>query len=274
MALLTDQIFATGVSLNDLIHIVVTGDTSQNPAGSSFKASMAQVVSLVTGTTGTSGTSGSSGTSGTNGTSGTDGTSGSSGSSGTDGSSGTNGTSGSSGTSPVSPLPYVYGLFSQTGNTGIISGTTEQSIIGTGVGTLTVGANQFQIGDSFTATFRGVLSNANNFLQFRVKSGSVILADSTSIQYNTQGDEVLYALDLYFTIIRTGGAGTASITTRGFLRSVKNSNYSVNGYSFNSVNNTTFDTTISNTLDVTMEFDTSDPSTYIETDFLVLNKTY
>ena len=34
MALLTDQIFATGVTPNDLIHIVITGDTSQNPAGS------------------------------------------------------------------------------------------------------------------------------------------------------------------------------------------------------------------------------------------------
>lgn len=43
MSLLTDQTFATGVTLNDLIHVVITGDTSQNPAGSSFKASIQQV---------------------------------------------------------------------------------------------------------------------------------------------------------------------------------------------------------------------------------------
>jgi len=49
MALLTDQIQATGVSLTDLIHIVITGDTSQNPAGSSFKASISQLVSLISG---------------------------------------------------------------------------------------------------------------------------------------------------------------------------------------------------------------------------------
>jgi hypothetical protein len=47
MAFLTDQILATGVTLDDLIHIVITGDTSQNPAGSSYKASIGQVLSNV-----------------------------------------------------------------------------------------------------------------------------------------------------------------------------------------------------------------------------------
>jgi hypothetical protein len=102
MALLTDQILATGVSENDLIHIVITGDTSQNPAGSSYKATIGQVIGLVsghTGTSGTSGTNGTSGTSGVNGSSGTNGTSGVNGASGTNGTSGVNGTSGTNGTS-------------------------------------------------------------------------------------------------------------------------------------------------------------------------------
>lgn len=43
MALLTDRTLASGVTLNDLIHIVITGDTSQNPAGSSYKAKVEQV---------------------------------------------------------------------------------------------------------------------------------------------------------------------------------------------------------------------------------------
>jgi len=47
MAFLTDRTLATGVTLNDLIHIVITGDTSQNPAGSSYKASIGQVLSNV-----------------------------------------------------------------------------------------------------------------------------------------------------------------------------------------------------------------------------------
>jgi hypothetical protein len=52
MAFLTDRTLATGVTLNDLIHIVITGDTSQNPAGSSYKATIGQVLSnVITGTT-------------------------------------------------------------------------------------------------------------------------------------------------------------------------------------------------------------------------------
>jgi hypothetical protein len=56
MAFLTDRTLATGVTPNDLIHIVITGDTSQNPAGSSFKATMGQVLDLINPTTITGGT--------------------------------------------------------------------------------------------------------------------------------------------------------------------------------------------------------------------------
>jgi hypothetical protein len=56
MAFLTDRTFATGVTANDLIHIVITGDTSQNPAGSSYKATMGQVLDLINPTTITGGT--------------------------------------------------------------------------------------------------------------------------------------------------------------------------------------------------------------------------
>ena len=55
MAFLTDRTLATGVTVNDLIHIVVTGDTSQNPAGSSFKATLGQFVNILPTFTGGSG---------------------------------------------------------------------------------------------------------------------------------------------------------------------------------------------------------------------------
>lgn len=43
MALLTDRVLISGVSGNNLIHVVDTSDTSQNPAGSSYKAEISQV---------------------------------------------------------------------------------------------------------------------------------------------------------------------------------------------------------------------------------------
>jgi hypothetical protein len=51
MSRLTDRTFTTGVSTTDLIHIVVTGDTSQSSDGSSYKATIQQVLNLFTGTT-------------------------------------------------------------------------------------------------------------------------------------------------------------------------------------------------------------------------------
>ena len=46
MATLTSRTLATGASLNDLIHIVITGDTTQSASGSSYKASLSQLVPL------------------------------------------------------------------------------------------------------------------------------------------------------------------------------------------------------------------------------------
>ena len=46
MATLTSRTLTTGASLNDLIHIVITGDTSQSAQGSSYKAKLSQLVPL------------------------------------------------------------------------------------------------------------------------------------------------------------------------------------------------------------------------------------
>ena len=101
MARLTDKTLAqsTAITPTTLIHIVTTADTSQNSAGSSYKAQLSQLVSIFNGGTSGSGTSGTSGINGTSGTSGRNGTSGTSGINGTSGTSGINGSSGTSGIS-------------------------------------------------------------------------------------------------------------------------------------------------------------------------------
>ena len=43
---LTDRNFATGVTKQDLIHIVITGDTTDSPEGSSYKAPVGQILEL------------------------------------------------------------------------------------------------------------------------------------------------------------------------------------------------------------------------------------
>ena len=246
------------------------GDGSSGTSGSAGTSGAG-----TSGTSGVAGTSGSAGTSGASGTNGSSGTAGVSGTAGTAGVTGTAGTSGSSGTSPVFPLPLVYGLYAQTANSSTITNTTtETSVIGTGVGTLTVGANQFSVGDSFRADFGGVLNVTNNqTIRIKVKAGSVILADS-GIQTITNITSDIWSLSINFTIRQTGAATVASIVTLGAFHYTKTNNGTVEGFSWNTVNNTTFDTTISNTLDVTVQWGDASASNQIYSDIFILNKIY
>lgn len=168
-----------------------------------------------------------------------------------------------------------YGLFSQTANSAVVTGTTtETTLIDGGVGTLSVPAGGFQIGDSFRADFGGLLSAKNNdTMQIRVKTGAVILADSGPQTMTTTVDDV-WQLSINFTIRTLGGPGVASIVSLGVFHGVKQSNGNQTGFAFNTINNTTFDTTVPNTLDVTVQFSSNSPLNSIYSDIFVLNKIY
>lgn len=177
--------------------------------------------------------------------------------------------------SNLDPFPTVFGLFAQTGNSVSVSATTvETTIIDGGVGTLTVGANQFQIGDSFRADFGGLLSAKNNdTLRIRVKAGSVVLADSGPQTMTTSTNDV-WQFSVNFTVRQLGVAGVADIVALGVFHTTKQSNGSQTGFAFNTVNNTTFDTTISNTLNVTAQWSSNSIENSIYSDIFVLNKIY
>jgi hypothetical protein len=183
--------------------------------------------------------------------------------------------SGAGGGTGPGGLPYNYGLFAQTGNGITITNTTaESSLIDRGVGTLTVDADGFQEGDSFQGTMMGIFSSLNNArITFRVKSDTVILADS-GIQTLPSTNNSVFLLTLNFTIRRVGSAGNAEIVTFGTFYDIKQSNSQQQGFSFYSLENTHFDTTISNTLDVTIEWGGASLSNSIHPDIFVLNKTF
>ena len=220
--------------------------------------------------------SGSTGTSGTSGTDGSSGTSGIDGSSGTSGLAGTSGSSGTSGTSAApSPFPTVYGLFSQTGNSVTVSATTtESTLIGNGVGTLSVPSNGFQIGDSFVGRLVGHISSKNNItIRIRIKTGAVILGD-TGLVTLPQTTNKHYTIDLNFTVRNIGVPTVASIVSGIVFTYSKDASNAFEGSDFSIINNTTFDTTISNTLDVTVQWGTTDVENSIYSEYFVLNKVY
>jgi hypothetical protein len=170
---------------------------------------------------------------------------------------------------------YVPNLFSQTGtSTNITATTAETSLIDGGVGTLTVPANAFSIGDSFTAVMSGLISAANGeTLRVRVKAGSIILLDSGVISLSAISNDV-YTLDIAFTIRQIGAATTATLASIGTFTYHKSSNGNVEGFSFSTINNTTFDTTISNTLDITAQWGSNNATNSIFSEIFTLNKTY
>jgi hypothetical protein len=174
------------------------------------------------------------------------------------------------------PGPTVYGLFAQTGNSAVVSATTvESSIIDGGVGTLTVPSNGFTVGDSFRADFGGLLSvkGGGDTLRVKIKSGSVILSDSGIISVNSVTDGV-WQMNINFTIRQIGGAGVASIVTLGNFHNMQTSGGSQEGFGFNTVNNTTFDTTSPNVLDVTVQWGSTSAANKIYSDIFILNKIF
>ena len=177
--------------------------------------------------------------------------------------------------SGLSPFPVVYGLFSQTDDSVPVSGTVlETTLINGGVGTLSVPANAFNVGDSFEAVMGGILNVGNNqTIRIRVKTGSVVLLDS-GLQTVSQITNDVFSLNINFTIRQIGGPGVASIVSLGSFHFTKTSNAEVQGFSFNTVNNSTFDTTISNTLDLTAEWGSTNVLNSIYSDIFILNKVF
>ena len=179
----------------------------------------------------------------------------------------------------INPLTIAsnnYGLFVQTGNSTLITNTiVESTLINGGIGTLTFPANGFSVGDSFRGVFGGVLSAANNqTIRVRAKAGSIILLDSGVQNLGSSVTNDVFSLNVDITIRALGAAGVASIVSLGAFHYTKTVNGTLQGFAFNVVNNTTFDTTVSNTLDVTVEWGAANPGNSIYSDIFILNKTY
>lgn len=176
---------------------------------------------------------------------------------------------------PLIPPSGSYGLFSQTSSSTPVANTTAAgSLIGTGVGVLSIPANAFQVGDSFRAKFAGKLSAKNNStLRIVVKADSVTLADTGIISMPAVTD-LNWILEIDFTIRTLGIAGVASIESAGTFLYMKNASNAFEGDSFSVLNNTTFDTTIINTLEVTAQWGSADPLDSISSDLFTLTKTF
>jgi hypothetical protein len=167
------------------------------------------------------------------------------------------------------------GLFAQTGNSTPITATTAtQTLIDGGVGTLSVPANGFKVGDSFRVDMGGVMSAKNNdTLRIGLTSGAVDLAQSALMVMPGITNQVWH-MSVNFTVRAIGAAGTAELVTLAQFHILKLASGTQEGFAWNTVNNTTFDTTTGNTLNIVAKWSSNSALNSIYSDIFVLNKIY
>lgn len=174
------------------------------------------------------------------------------------------------GTSIKLPVKYNPGLYAQTAQSSTVTNTTtETSIVGTGVGSMMIPANGFSVGDSFHGKIGGVISHQNNdIITIRIKSDGTVLATTGPIDLTVSTSQG-WEIELDFTISAIGATGT--ICTNGNFAYNRNTG-SLEGFVFQDV--VTFDTTVDNTLDVTVQWGQAKTQDQIYSSNFVLYKTY
>jgi hypothetical protein len=186
---------------------------------------------------------------------------------------GIQGVKGDTGAQGPTGLP---GFFAQTADSiPVVNTALETTIIGPGVGTLTVPANAFSVGDSFQCALDGILTcGSSATLHIRVKTlAGVLLADTGIIDMAASTDKS-WIISLYFTIRTLGGPTVASISSGGLFSYIRNGGTQFEGYVLSTINTTTFDTTVNNTLVITAQWDPGSIGNSITTRNFTLTKVF
>lgn len=169
-------------------------------------------------------------------------------------------------------LSFGGGLYSQTQNSSTITHASgEASVVGSGVGSLSVPANYFAVGDTFKLSIHGDMSSANNSqLRIKLKEGALVIGQTTVTLSGTTNQH--FNIDATFVVRSVGGPGVASLLTTGSFTYSKSSNNNPEAFYFDNLNNTNFNTTIVTTLDITAEWLTPEGGNQLFTQSLNLYK--
>lgn len=153
----------------------------------------------------------------------------------------------------VSPL---LSYFRQTGQGLVENTTSELTVIGTGVGTMTVPAGLIQLGSMVSLNNRGVVSalGAASVLTVRLKINGVTNVSAT-VTFSSAVSLVFYEIDIMFVCKSIGASGTMQAI--GFFR------YGNNSFPLGLAALTNINTTIDNTVDITVQWNVANASNRI-----------
>jgi len=173
-------------------------------------------------------------------------------------------------------IPTIsYGLYAQTNlSTPVVNTTVETTIIGSGVGTLSVPANTFKVGDSFIAKMCGLMSCLNNSnLTINITANGISIVTIPLLNLDTATNKI-WDLVIDFTIAQIGGVGVADMHVNGTFSYTKQSNNEFLANNFLISNLPAFNTTILNTLDIKATWGVASTSNSIQSQNFNLTKIF
>lgn len=156
-------------------------------------------------------------------------------------------------------------LFTQTADKTVANTTNETSLIGSGVGSLTLPANFFTAGKTLRLTMSGVYSTVavtGDTVTIKVKVGTTLLASKATSSLVTGGSNLFWASEILITCRTTGNSGTVQVSG-GVIYQIAGS-ATVEDAINNSIGTSSLDTTTSGLLDVTVTHGGADPSNTVK----------
>ena len=167
------------------------------------------------------------------------------------------------------------GVYSGTSDGIVINNTTEQSVLpASGVGSLTIPANAFSVGDCFHCVVAGDCSfDKDDNIQIKLKENGNILAQTPIFNLeDAQAGDNAFEIEIDFTIRSIGASG--SIATNFDFTYNKDGTDSKDFRGTRAMDVQTIDTTVTSTLDITVQFPTNITPSTLQTRLFRLQKVF
>lgn len=156
-------------------------------------------------------------------------------------------------------------LFTQTADQVVANTGSETTIVGSGVGSLTLPAGFFVAGKTIRITMSGVYSTkavTGDTVTIKIKYGTTVLASKATTALVTGGNNLFWESEVIVTCRSIGSSGTVQVS--GGVRYQIASSAIVADELNNGASTTTLDTTASALFDVTITHSAADPANTVK----------
>ena len=161
------------------------------------------------------------------------------------------------------PTGVVRSIFTSTTTAIISNSSSETSLIGSGVGTLTLAANALAEGRTIRIRVWGVLSSLGVLpgnLTLKVKFGSTVIASTGAVALTTGLSSAIFVIECDITCRSTGGSGSVMAQGKALVTTAL---ADISEPMSNGTSTVTIDTTASNVVGVTAQFSTANAANSI-----------